>query len=475
MKKIIFLVVAIAMMCADFASAQSRTSYFMEGSYFRTDMNPALAPTRGYLAVPGISGVGQSFTSNFASIDNFIYQKNGELVTALHSSVSPDEFLGRLPEVGKIQENLDVNILSVGLYKRKTFWNFGVGFHANSNIAISKDLFSAIKTLGNNNFDLSSTALNANAYLDAFVGVSFPIGKFVNIGIRGKFLVGLLDVDAQFDQLSANVGTESVTGTLRGQWRGNGILLENKYITPDGGLEYPDDVDPNSLNYLLGNVKSYGAAIDLGAEVRLLGDHLRLSAAVLDLGFIKWAPETHVGGKVKGDFSYEGFDIETREPIINGDINKDLLGLPSYDGYTTRLTCAVNVGVEYNILDNHIAFGLLSHNEFSNVLTYSELTASVNFRATNWLTATFSHTFLNGNKPGIFGAALNIHPAAINLFIGADFIDTRLVKYTRDMPDKGLSFPLNMNTLYLPRYAKSINVYFGLGFNFGRPKYLRVK
>ena len=73
MRRIIILIVAtIAFTGGLFA--QSRNSYFMEGSYFRNDLNPALAPTRGYLALPGMSGVGLNVSSNFVSIDNFLYQ-----------------------------------------------------------------------------------------------------------------------------------------------------------------------------------------------------------------------------------------------------------------------------------------------------------------------------------------------------------------------------------------------------------------
>lgn len=474
MKKIINLllaVVAIFSVCS--LSAQSRTSYFMDGSYFRTEMNPALAPTRGYIVIPLLPTIGQSYSSNFASVDNFIYRKDGELVTALNSAVSPNEFLGRLPELCKLGERLDINLLGVGFYSKKIFWNFGVGAHARSIVGISKDLFSAVKTLGNGVFDLGDTSIGADVYFDAYLGASFPVCDWLNVGVRGKFLVGVINLQAQFDQLSANVGTDMVTGVLHGDWRSNGILFENKYITSDGGFSYPDNVNPNSLDYLMGNLKSFGAAIDLGVEAHLLDDHLKLSAAVVDLGFIKWAPQTHIGGHFVGDFSYEGFDMDTFEPIVGGDINDDILGLNSYNGYSTMLNCSINVGAEYNILNNHIAFGLLSHTEFYNNVTMSELTASVNFRATNWLTATVSHTFLNGNRPGIFGAALNIHPGGINLFVGADFIDTNWVKYTRDMPETGMTLPLSMNTLYIPRYAKSLNIYFGLGFNFGRPKHLR--
>ena len=103
-------------------------------------------------------------------------------------------------------------------------------------------------------------------------------------------------------------------------------------------------------------------------------------------------------------------------------------------------------------------------------MTSSELTASVNFRPTSWLSATFSHTFLNGNRPGIFGAALNIHPAVVNIFLGVDFIGTR---YVEILPSSDTEvFPMS-ETIYIPRQLTSANVYFGFAFNFGRPDHLR--
>ena len=476
MKKIFYSILAIvAIFTSQFVVAQSRTSYFMEGSYFRTEMNPALTPTRGYLALPMISGVGQSYSSNFMSIDNFIYRRDGQLVTALNSAVSSDEFLGRLPELCANGEKLNVNFWSLGFFTNKIFWSIGTGAHFRANTTISKDLFAAVKTLGNGVYDLGDTSIDGDVYFDVYLGASFPVCDWMNIGVKGKFLIGVLNIQGEFDQVSANVGVDSVTGVLRGQWRGNGIFVENKYITPDGTIVYPNQINPNSVSYVMGNLKSFGAAIDLGFETRFFDDHLKFSAAVVDLGFIKWAPETHIGGNINGSFSYEGVDLETMEPKVESNFNDNFLGLSSYDGYKSMLNCSVNVGAEYNVLSNRIAFGLLSHTEFCKNIALSELTASVNYRATNWLTATVSHTFFNKNRPGIFGAALNIHPSVINIFVGADFIDVNLVKYTNKTPDANGLFPESMNPLYLPRYAKSINIYFGCGFNFGRPEFIRQK
>ena len=144
MKKIfLLLVAAIAFVGVDTASAQSRSSYFMEGSYFRNDLNPALAPTRGYVALPGLSGVGLNLSNNFLSIDNFIYQRDNKLVTALHSSVSADEFLGKLPSLGKINMDTKLNVLGVGFYAKRMYWTFGINANLSTDMAMSMDMFKA--------------------------------------------------------------------------------------------------------------------------------------------------------------------------------------------------------------------------------------------------------------------------------------------------------------------------------------------
>jgi hypothetical protein len=69
-----------------------------------------------------------------------------------------------------------------------------------------------------------------------------------------------------------------------------------------------------------------------------------------------------------------------------------------------------------------------------------------------------SHTFLANHKLGVLGAAINIHPRALNIFIGADFIDTQYGKF-KNIP--------------IPRYQNAVNLYVGVGFNFARPKFVR--
>lgn len=476
MKKIaIILVAAFALLGVNTASAQSRTSYFMEGSYFRSEFNPALTPTRGYFMIPGLSGVNLNVGTNFLSFDNFIYKRNGEYVTALHKDVTTEQFLGKLPDNLKTTINANVNLFGVGFYTKKMFWNFGANLRCDNNFVLSPELFRSIKSLGTGKHDLGDTSLNANEYIEAYVGTSFPLLNWLTIGVKGKLLVGLLNAQATFDNLYLTINEERVEANLSGSWKANSLILNNEPLVKGEDVAFNDLIttDPNKISQKL---ESYGAAIDLGVEMRFLNNHLKVSAAVTDLGFINWSDTSHIGGKITGGFEYSGVNVgldgvksdeiirplEGNEDFINVD---DALHKGKYEKYpATRLTCSINAGVEYNILKNKIAFGLFSQTKILNTakksVPYSELTASVNLRPLNWISATLSHTMLNHNNAGVFGAAINIHPALFNFYLGIDFIDTNWVKFAD-------------NNLMLPRNAKSLNVYAGVAFNFARPKHLR--
>lgn len=208
---------------------------------------------------------------------------------------------------------------------------------------------------------------------------------------------------------------------------------------------------------ILDNFGNFGGAIDLGAEMSLLNDRLRVSAAITDLGFIKWSPKTHIEADARADFYFNGINLDTEEADSDGEGDIYMVNVKDA-GYSTRLNCSLNLGAEYNVLDDRIGFGLLSHTEFCQTMTFSELTASVNFRPLNWVSATISHTLLSRNSLGVLGFAVNLHPTGFNLYLGADYLPLKMVKY------EDASIPYNM---------KSFNFYMGIGFNLGRAKYLK--
>ena len=463
MKQIYKYIIAFVALVGGIAttSAQMRTAYFMEGSYFRTDMNAALAPTRGYIKLPMLGALGVDFGNNYFSVDNLFYNKDGNIYTFMHNSVSADEFLGKLGNKGKLSVGLNTAILGFGAHSKKLFWNFGLNLRSNTELTLSKDMFAALKSLSNGYYNLGDTHLSNREYIEAALGFAIPIKEFMTFGFRVKGLVGLADISMKMDKMYLDVNENIVKAELMGGIQANIPIFRSNYPTGAIGedLDIEDLMYENPLDGLKG-FKNWGLGLDLGFEFRLLDDHLKISVGANDIGFIKWNGNNTVNAEGKANFSYEGFNLTTSEAKINSGFEANLI--PSKGNYISRLTGSLNAGIEGNILNNYIAFGLLSHTEFCQNFTRTELTASVNFRIGRWLSTSFSHTFLNGNKPGVLGWALNLHPPGFNLFLGADYIDTRFAVMSTE---KGV--------IPIPRYMSAANVYLGVGFNLGKAKYMK--
>ena len=448
MKRIILtIVISLSLLTA---SAQLRSAYFMEGSYFRTDMNPALVPHRGYFTLPALGGVGVGMHNNQLSVDNLFYNRDGQTVFALDSRVDADEFLGKLPDKGHQSFNADVNILAVGFSANKMFWNFGIKARVSADIATSKDMFGALKSLGNNNYDLSSVGVDATAYGEIYLGAVRSVTDWLNVGARVKGIVGLFDANAHLTKGNFAITRSQITGSLSGE-----LHMAGAVVNSTANVGKMEDVSDLITTDISGDgFKSGGFGVDLGAEARFFDEHLRVSLAVTDLGFISWSAKSAQSATAGYNFTYSGVNINTGEVNFSG--TPEVKSTADTKGYTKRLNTTLNVGVEYNILNNWIAFGLLSHTEFRQLCTISELTASVNFRIAKCFTTTFSHTFCGRNRAGILGAAVNIHTAGLNLFLGTDYIDTTYVA--------------GPEGILLPKYQKSFNFYFGLGFGLGKNK-----
>ena len=463
MKKYIAILVFIVTLPV-VAAAQVRTSYFMEGSTFRTDMNPALAPTRGYVNFPMLGGLSLGLNNNFLSVDNLLYPTQDGLVTFLHKSVDRNDFLKRLPRNNALDLSFSEQIVGFGAHTKRFFWSFGLNMKINADINIPKQFFSLITNLGQGSYNMEKMHLGLNAYMEAYLGAAIPIRDIATIGFRVKGLWGIANANFNVSQLNANITDDEVSARFAGELQGSFPMANTDLPAGEpvntGALFKPfnslQDIDFNQL----GNA---GVAVDLGAEVRLVDDHLRLSAAVTDLGFIHWNKAATIAGNMSTAIKYEGFDINTSEAKLSKE-DFEFVGAPHGDGYLQRLNCSVNVGAEYAILRNRISFGVLSHTKVCKTFAYSELTASVNFKPVNWITATFSHTFLNRNQPGVFGFALNLHPAGFNLFLGADFIDLKFASATM----------ANRAKLLIPVRQRSVNLNFGLGFSLGRAKYTKA-
>ncbi len=449
------LILLGAMFVAQSSSAQLKTSYFMEGSYFRTDMNPALTPTRGYIALPALSGFAAGQYSNYNSFENMYYLGENGYINALDSSVPANEFLGKLPN--KCVQSLrgDLGLFKLGFYTlNNTFFNFGANIRMEYNSVIPKEYYKMMKGAYENSISVDDMCVDLTGYIETYAGAAFRIGENLTIGARLKFLVGLVNGSYDVNKMNAENGKYTISGNIKV----NSVEYDSSKYNSTAN---PDNIIMNDTqDFVWNNLHSFGGAIDLGAEMRFFENKIKLSAAVTDLGFIKWSADTQMAGKLH---------LEANEKVDFFQIlNDSSFDMPEkfYD-YTTRLTANLNIGAEYNFLGNHFAVGVLSHTRFYRNAVATEFTTSFNVRPTNWITLTASHTYLNGNAPGIYGAAVNIHPRAINIFFGMDYIGSK-----KNYVDEFTPTTMSELDQFMSPKATSYNFFVGIGFNFGRPDFL---
>lgn len=123
-----------------------RSSYFMEGTSARLQLNPGLQPTRGYFNVPIIGSFNMSASSNVLGTSDII-----DVLDAGDDLFSNDKLFDRLKTDNRLNVNLNTDILSFGWYKGKGFWSVNVGLRADVGASIPSSMFEYLRDLSNFN------------------------------------------------------------------------------------------------------------------------------------------------------------------------------------------------------------------------------------------------------------------------------------------------------------------------------------
>lgn len=203
MKKIYTLIAAALL--ATGAAAQNPTAYFMEGSTFRSQFNPAFAPLRGYVNIPAIGGVNINVGGNIA-VDNILFSRDGKLVTLLDSSVSAADALSGLKQNNLLGMDFRMNVIGFGAFTKnhKNFWSFDLNVRVNEDANLPYSLFEFIK-LGKEG-QIRNFGTSTGSYLEAAFSYSFPLmDDRLYIGIRGKFLAGLARALVTYDRFDISL------------------------------------------------------------------------------------------------------------------------------------------------------------------------------------------------------------------------------------------------------------------------------
>lgn len=441
--------------CAGYAQFL-RTSYFMEGTHYRQQLNPALAPGRGYLNLPVIGTFNASVNSSTLG-----YQDVMDIIDNTEGGdfFKSDAFINKLDNLNNLNVNLSTDILSAGWYKGKNFWSFNIGLRNDIGASIPKGMFEFMREmdglsaddnlerLSNINQKVGHQSLEINSYAEVGVGLARNITERLTVGARVKALLGV-------GNLKLDINNIAVTSNLSGYNTGDlNDLNGSAEIRVDATLENSsklielseDDGVIDEIEFGTFGLAGYGLGIDLGASYKLM-DKLTLSASLLDLGFMKWSKNNTSVAKATANQSYDLTNSSDRyefvDKVASGEVlNFDMLNMTldksAQKDRSTSLTSTLVLGAEYELLGDLLAVGALYTGRFAKPETLNELTLSANIRPKNNLNLALSYSLWQGSGK-TFGVAAKLGP----IFVGTDYMffgkDTKnLNAYI------GFSLPLN--------------------------------
>ena len=433
---------AVMLAVAGGAAAQGLNSaYFTDEYKFRHDMNPAFGNEQNYVSVPALGNINVNLHGNFGYkdvvLDNPIYPQTSskEMTTFLNPYISAGTALdGFSKGNNRIVGDVGITLLSGGFKAFGGYNTVELSSKTSFGMSLPYELFEFAKNTGNKTYDIGDVNAHAISYVELAFGHSRQINEKLRVGAKLKFLFGLGRADLKLENMKADLAQNdkwTVSGKATADVSIKGFKYESEmdeYNNPDNGeYEKVSDIDVDGFG-----LGGFGMAVDLGA-VYQIDEDWRVSASVLDLGFISWSENAQAVNR-SDRFEFDGFhDISVNDGAgVSFDDQADNYGDQITDfinlrdngdkgGRTTGIGATLNFGAEYNLpVYRKITFGLLSSTRIKGAYTWTEGRLSANWKPLKWLDGGVN--FAVNSFTASMGWVLNIHPKGYNFFIGMDHL-----------------------------------------------------
>lgn len=440
----------VALLLGAWAGAQAqylRTSYFMDGSHYRLQLNPALTPKKGYFNLPVVGSLnGAVYSGSIGTKDAMDIIQNADDSRYFMS----DNFINRLSEQNNIDANVSTEIISAGWYKGKNFWSFNIGLRADVGVSVPKSMFQFMRNMDALDFNKAESYSNlnelvenqrmaVNTYAEVGIGFARNVNSRLSVGGKVKALLGIGNMEMKINKMAiksnitgypAGVKWADLTPAQLNAINGNAeITVDADLISSSKGFEFRENsegyIDKFRFESDEKGIAGYGAAIDLGAAYKLT-DKLTLSASVIDLGFINWSKSSTMTARSSVARNYNLRNEEERNEFVQlvdrGEVlNYELFGLKKeqqeHSNRKQKLISTCVIGAEYALLGDWLTVGGLYTTRFAQSKTLNEITLSGNFRPKSYLNLTLSYSMLQSAGKS-FGLAAKLGP----LFLGTDYM-----------------------------------------------------
>ena len=464
-KSLRYMAAALTMAAAILpTSAQElRTSYFMETSNYRHQMNPALldSPYVGLL----FSNINIGMTGNIGA-KQFIFDTNGlpgytgnyRYTTFMDPNVDAKTFLNKLHDKNRFDLYLNYNLFSVGFKAWGGVNLLELNLRSNTNLTLPKGLFEFAKTAGEKeHYEFGGLGMRTQNYMELALGHSRDINKQWRVGGKLKFLIGAAYADFTADNVTLDMTEDAWRIQSNAQVKAS--LLKSDVIH-EGPSKNSADGRPRvkELDNFGFSLPGFGMALDLGVTYKPI-ENLTLSAAITDLGFISWKNTHHASSQ--GDYTFDGFnniyigsDKDQTEDIDDqfDQIGDDLEEMFSvYDDGTKTATQALaatlNVGAEYKLpAYDKLKFGFLYTSRIHGKYSWHQGMLNVGVRPVKWFECNVNGAVTSTGVTA--GGMLSLKAPHFNFYIAADRFFSKLGKQGVPLNSSngnitfGMTFPL---------------------------------
>lgn len=442
-----------------------RSAYFLDGYTYNYKLNPALAPERGFVAIPVLGNLGIGAESNLALSTILYPTSDGKLMTFLDDRVSAETFGKSIRKRNNLNVNTNLSLLSFGFRTGRAYHTVDLSVKANAGVNIPGGLFSFLKTgteSGATSWDISNIGARSSAYAELAYGYSRSLGESMRVGGRLKLLMGYARADIAIDRLSLTMSESQWAVQSHGQAMVSGPFTFGTYSGTDQ-IDFEQISVPEDLEGFLAPFttdRSMGAALDLGVSIDFL-EYFTVSASILDLGYIKWNNAMEAVTP-ESSWSYVGMgDMDINEDSTIGDqfeeMGDELAGMIELNKVSeggiksAGLGATIHAGIEARMpFYDRLAFGLLASHRFNGAYSWTEARVSANLALLKFFSLAASYAYSDYGSS--LGGVVNIHLPGLNLYAGLD----------------SFSPMLNVTPQYIPIGKINTNLVFGLNISFGK-------
>ena len=464
-KSLRYMAAALTMAAAILpTSAQElRTSYFMETSNYRHQMNPALldSPYFGMF----FSNINIGMTGNIGA-KQFIFDTNGlpgytgnyRYTTFMDPNVDAKTFLNKLHDKNRFDLYLNYNLFSVGFKAWGGVNLLELNLRSNTNLTLPKGLFEFAKTAGEKeHYEFGGLGMRTQNYMELALGHSRDINDQWRVGGKLKFLIGAAYADFTADNVTLDMTEDAWRIQSNAQVKAS--LLKSDVIHEDPSKNSADGRPRvKELDNFGFSLPGFGMALDLGVTYKPI-ENLTLSAAITDLGFISWKNTHHASSQ--GDYTFDGFnniyigsDKDQTEDIDDqfDQIGDDLEEMFSvYDDGTKTATQALaatlNVGAEYKLpAYDKLKFGFLYTSRIHGKYSWHQGMLNVGVRPVKWFECNVNGAVTSTGVTA--GGMLSLKAPHFNFYIAADRFVSKMGKQGVPLNSSngnitfGMTFPL---------------------------------